>query len=101
MEQIPLYHGGNGNPPSSYNGSSICGDFEVSIVYACFVCGTDVHISRFCSQMQSLADHGPDNNMFYPHDPPPLVNSYSHEQNMQAVTYHIEKKGQTLYSTTC
>ena len=33
--------------------------------YTCFACGTGVHISRFCAQMQSLADHGPDNNILY------------------------------------
>ena len=52
---------------------------------------TDGHLSRFCSQMQSLADHGPDNNMLYPHGPSPFVNSYSHEQDMQAVAHHVEK----------
>ena len=35
--------------------------------------------------MQSLADCGPNNNMLYHHGIPPLVNSYSHEQDMQAV----------------
>ena len=62
-EQTPLYHSGNGHPPSSHNGSSISGDSEVSSVYTCFACGTDGHISRFCSQMQSLADYGPSNNI--------------------------------------
>ena len=71
-EQIPPDHGGNGNPPSSHNSSSISGDSEVSSVYTCFGCGTDGHISRFCSQMQSLADHGPDNNILYPHCPTTL-----------------------------
>ena len=51
----------------------------------------DEHILRFCSQMQSLADHGPNNNMLYPHSPSPLVKSYSHEQDVQAVTHHVEK----------
>ena len=60
-EQISLYHGGNSNPPSSHNNSSISGDSEVSYVYTCFVCGMDRHLSRFCLQMQSLADCGPDN----------------------------------------
>ena len=93
MEQIPLYHGGNGNPPSSHNDSSISGDSEVSSVYTCFVCGMVGHISKFCSQMQSLADCGPNNNnMLYPHGPPLLVNSYGHEQEMQAVTHHVEKR---------
>ena len=32
----------------------------------------------FCSQMQSLADHGPYNNIFYPHGPPLLVSRDSH-----------------------
>ena len=94
---------GNDNPPSSHNGSRISGDSEVSSVYTCFACGTDGHISRFCSQMQSLADHGPDNNILYPHGPPLLVNRDSHEQSMQALTHGhlVEKRGQTLYSTTC
>ena len=78
VEQIPLYHGGNGNTPSSHNGSSISGDSEVSSVYACFACGTDGHISRFCSQMQSLTDHCPDNNILHPHGPPLMVNRDSH-----------------------
>ena len=39
--QVPLYHGGNGDPPSNHNGSSIIGDSEVSSVYTCFTCGTD------------------------------------------------------------
>ena len=43
VEQIPLYHAGNGNPPSSHNNSSISGDSEVSSVYNCFVSGTDGH----------------------------------------------------------
>ena len=30
--------------------------------------------------------------MLYPHGPPPFVNSYSHEQDMQAVTHHVEKR---------
>ena len=51
-EQIPLYHGSNGDPPSSHNGSSISGDSEISSIYTCFACGTDGHIARFCSQMQ-------------------------------------------------
>ena len=29
--------------------------------------------------------------MLYPHSPPSLVNSYSHEQDMQAVAHHVEK----------
>ena len=46
------------------------GDSEVSSVYTCFVCGMDGHLSRLCSQMQPLADHGPNNNnMLYPHGP--------------------------------
>ena len=93
VEQVPLYHGGNGNPPSSHNGSSISGDSEVSRVYICFACGTDGHISRFCSQMQSLADHGPDNNILYPHGPQLLVNRDSHEQSVRALTHgHLVKK---------
>ena len=79
-------HGGNGDIHSSHNGSRISGDSEVSSVYTCFACGTDGHISRFCSQMQSLADHGPDNNILYPHGPQLLVNRDSHEQNIQALT---------------
>ena len=50
-EQIPLYHGGNGNPASGYYNSSISGDSEVSSVNTCFVCGRDGHLSRLCSQM--------------------------------------------------
>ena len=46
-EQIPPDHGGNGDPPSSHNGSSISGDSIVSSVYTSFTCGTDGHISRF------------------------------------------------------
>ena len=68
-EQIPPDHGGNGDSPSSHNGSSISGDSEVSSIYTCFACRKDRHISRFCSQMQSLADHGPNNNILYPHGP--------------------------------
>ena len=49
-EQIPLYHGGNGDPPSTHNGSSISGDSELSSAYTCFACGTDGHIFRFCSK---------------------------------------------------
>ena len=94
MEQIPLYHGGNGDLTSSHNGSSISGDSEVSSVYTCFPCGMDGLISRFCSQMQSLADHGPNNNILYPHGPPLLVNRDSHEQSAQALTHghHVDKK---------
>ena len=93
MEQIPLYHGGNGDPPSSHNGSSIIGDSEVSHVYSCFTCGTDEHISRFCSQMKSLADHGPDNNILCPHGSSLLVNRDSHEQSAQELTHghHVDK----------
>ena len=61
-EQIPPDHGGNGNPPFSNNGSSIIGDSVVFSVYTCFTCGTDGHLSRFCSQMQTLADNRPHNN---------------------------------------
>ena len=90
-EQIPLYHGGYGKPPSSHNDSSIIENSKVSSVYTCFVCGMDGHLSRFCSQMQCLADHGPDNNMLYAHGPPCFINSYSHEHDIQAVTPHVEK----------
>ena len=51
----------------------------------------DGHLARYCSQMQSLADCGPDNNMLYPHGLPPLVNNISHEQDVQAVAQHVEK----------
>ena len=78
-EQIPPDHGGNVNPTSSHNGSSISGDSEISSVYTCFACGTDGHISRFGSQMQSLADHSPNNNILYPHGPQLLVNKDSNE----------------------
>ena len=93
VEQIPLYHGGNSEPTSSHNGSSISGDSEVSSVYTHFACRTDGHISRFCSQMQSLADHGPDNNILYSHSLPFLVNRDSHEQSVQALTHghHVDK----------
>ena len=59
-----------------------------------FACGTDGHISRFCSQMQSLVDQGPDNKMLYPHSPPLLVNRDSHKQSMQASTHghHVDKR---------
>ena len=40
-EQIPPDHGGNGDQPSSHNGSSISGDSEVSRICTCFACGTD------------------------------------------------------------
>ena len=75
VEQIPLYHSRNGYPPPGYNNSSVSGDSEESSVYTCFVCGMDGHLSRFCSQMQSLADIAPNNNMLYPHGLPPVVNS--------------------------
>ena len=93
-KQAPLYHCGNGDPPSSHNGSSISRDSEVSSVYTCFACRTDGNISRFCSQMQSLADQGPDNNMLYPQGPPLLVNRDSHEQSMQASSngHHDDKR---------
>ena len=78
-KQISPDHGGDGNPPSSHNGSSISGDSEVSNLYTCFACTTDRHICRFCSQMQSLAGHGPDNNILYPNGPQLLVNRDSHE----------------------
>ena len=35
--------------------------------------------------------------MLYPHGLPPLVNNNSHEQDMQEIAHHIEKKGQTLH----
>ena len=94
MEQIPLYHCSNGNPPSSHNGSSISRDSEISSVCICFACGTDGHISGFCLQRQSLADHDPDNNILYQHGPPLLVNRDSHEQNTQALTHghHVDKR---------
>ena len=84
FEQIHLHHSGNGHPPPGYTNSSINGDSEVSSYYTCFICGMDGHLSRFCSQMQSLAGHGPDNNMLYPHGLPSLVNNNNHEQNVQA-----------------
>ena len=86
-EQIPLYHGDNKDPPSSHNGRSISRDSEVSSVYAWFACGTDGHISTFCSQMQFLADHGADNKILYSHGQPLLVNRDSHEQSVQALTH--------------
>ena len=83
---MPPDHGGSGNPTSSHSGSSISGDSEVSSVYTCFACGSDGQISRFCSQIQSLADHSSDNNILYPHGPQLLVCGDSHVQNVQALT---------------
>ena len=40
--------------------------------------------------MQSLADHGPNNHMLYPHGPLPFINSYSHEQDVQSVAHHVK-----------
>ena len=74
-------HGGNGIPPFSHNGSSISGDSVVCGIYTCFTCGTDGCLSRFCSQMQTVVYHGPDNNILYPHVQQPLVTRDSHEQN--------------------
>ena len=68
-QHIPPDLGGNGYPPSTLNGSSISRDSKVSSVYTFYACGTDGHISRFCSQMQSLADHSPSNNILFPHGP--------------------------------
>ena len=91
-EQINLYHSVNGNPPPVYTNNSISGDSEVSSIYTCiFFCGMDGHLSRFCSQMQCLADCGPNNNMLYPHGLPPLVNNNSHDQDVQAVAHYVEK----------
>ena len=44
--------------------------------------------------MQSLADHGPDNNMLYPLGPQLLVNRDSHEQSMLTLTHghHVDKR---------
>ena len=44
--------------------------------------------------MLSLADHHPDNNTLYPHDPQLLVNRDSHEQNMQALSpgHHVDNR---------
>ena len=91
---MPLDHGGNGDLPFSHNVSSISGDSKVSSVYNCFACGTDGHISRFYSQMQSLAGHGPDNYILYPHGAQLLVSRDSHEQNMQALTpgHHVDQR---------
>ena len=77
LEQVHLYHSGNSNPTPGYTNSSISGDPDVSSVYTCFVHGMDGHLGRFCSQMQSLADCGPNANMLYPHGLPPLVNNKS------------------------
>ena len=51
LEQIHLYPSGNSKPPPDYANNSISGDSEVSSIYMCFVCETDRHTSRFCSQM--------------------------------------------------
>ena len=90
-EQVHLYHSGNCNPPPGYTNSSISRDSEVSSIYTFFVCGTDGHLSRFCSQMQYLADCGPNSNMLYPHGLSPLINNNSHEQDVQVVDHHVEK----------
>ena len=92
LEQIHLYHSANGNPTPGYTNNSISGDSEVSGIYTCFVCGMDRHLARFCSQVQSLTDCGPDNNMLYTYGLPPLVNNNSHEQDVQAVAHHVEKR---------
>ena len=94
MKHIPPYHGGNGDPTSNHNGSSISGDSEISSAYTCFSCETDGHITKFCSQMQLLVDHGPNNNILYPNGPQLLVNRESHEQSMQALTpgHHVDKR---------
>ena len=76
-EQIPLYHSGNGSQPPGYTNSSISGDSEVSSIYTCFVGGTEGHLSRFYSQMQSIADCS---NMLDAQCLPPPGNNYSHEQ---------------------
>ena len=100
MEQIPLYYISNGDQPSSQNDSSTNGDSEVCSVYTCFASGTDGHISRFYSQMQSLADHGPNNHILYPHGPLLLVNRDSHEQSVQALTHghYVEKRTNSIPS---
>ena len=82
----------NGNQLPDYTNSSISGDSEVSSIYTYFVCGMDGHLSRFCSQMQSLADCGPNNNMLYPHGLPVLVNNNSHEQDVQAADCYGKRR---------
>ena len=44
--------------------------------------------------MPSLADHGPNNNILYPHGQPLLVHRESHEQSAQALTHghHVDKR---------
>ena len=51
--------------------------------------------------MQSLADHGPANNILYPHGPPLLVNRDSHEQSAQALTHghHVNKRNKSYTQT--
>ena len=49
--------------------------------------------------MQSLADHGPDNNILYPHGPPCLVNRDSHDQSVQALMHgHLVEKRAKPYT---
>ena len=63
-----------------------------------FTCGTGGCLSRFCSQMQTLTDHGPGSNTLYPHGSQPLVTRDGNEQNAQAVTpgHHVDKMDQPL-----
>ena len=48
--------------------------------------------------MQTIADHGPDNNTLYPHGPQPLVTRDSNEQNAQVLTpgHHVDKRDRPL-----
>ena len=53
--------------------------------------------------MQSLADHGPGNNILYPHGPQLLVNMDSHEQSMQALTpgHYVDKRDKPYTQSPC
>ena len=72
----------------------VSGEIQRYLVFILVLLVEQLDISRFCSQIQSLADHGPNNNILYPQGPPFLVNRDSHEQSMQALTHshHVDKR---------